>query len=155
MVLRMSCIYGPWQKGTEDQGWVAHFILRALRGEPLTIFGDGHQVRDILYVDDAVDAYLKAFASIDRLSGQVFNLGGGPQNAVSLRQLIAHIENSLDRKVRLSFDEWRRGDQRYFVTDMDATTAALRLAAPTPWRAGVERLVRWFSAIPVAAEATQ
>ena len=88
-VLRMSCIYGRRQLGTEDQGWVAHFLLRALAGEPITIYGDGRQVRDILFVDDAVAAYIAAWRRIGAVSGRAFNLGGGPANAVSLLQLLA------------------------------------------------------------------
>ena len=87
-VLRMSCIYGPHQFGTEDQGWVAHFLIRALRGEPITIYGDGKQVRDILHVNDAVAAYRAVLGAIDRVSGRAFNLGGGPANAVSLRAVL-------------------------------------------------------------------
>ena len=90
-VFRMSCIYGQRQMGTEDQGWVAHFLIRALNGEPITMYGDGHQVRDVLDVRDAVNAYLAAWRQIDDVAGRAFNLGGGPDNAVSLRQLLAHI----------------------------------------------------------------
>src|SRR3712207_9424037 len=85
-VLRMSCIYGQRQMGTEEQGWVAHFLIRALDGEPISIFGDGRQVRDILDVSDAVDAYVAAWRRIAPVSGRAFNLGGGPAHAVSLRQ---------------------------------------------------------------------
>src|ERR1700704_482663 len=87
-VLRMSCIYGPHQFGTEDQGWVAHFLIRAMRGEPITFYGDGKQVRDILHVSDAVAAYRAVLAAIDQVSGRAFNLGGGPANAVSLRVVL-------------------------------------------------------------------
>ncbi|MFL5166367.1 MAG: NAD-dependent epimerase/dehydratase family protein, partial [Microvirga sp.] len=86
-VMRMSCIYGPRQMGTEDQGWVAHFLIRALDGEPISIYGDGRQVRDVLNVADAVEAYVSAWRRIDAVQGRAFNLGGGPANAVSLRQL--------------------------------------------------------------------
>src|SRR5690606_24091152 len=86
-VLRMSCIYGPRQLGTEDQGWVAHFARRALAGEPITIYGDGRQVRVLLYVADAVEAYLSAWERIETVAGRAFNLGGGPDNAVSLLQV--------------------------------------------------------------------
>jgi CDP-paratose 2-epimerase len=87
-VMRMSCVYGPRQMGTEDQGWVAHFVIRALEGRPISIFGDGRQVRDVLHVNDAVAAYLAAWRRIDAVQGHAFNLGGGPANAVSLRQLL-------------------------------------------------------------------
>ena len=99
-VMRMSCIYGPRQMGTEDQGWVAHFLIRALEGEPITIYGDGRQVRDMLDVGDAVEAYLLGLDRIDAVAGRAFNLGGGPANAVSLRQLLAHIEDLTGRPGR-------------------------------------------------------
>lgn len=91
-VLRMSCIYGPRQFGTEDQGWVAHFLIRALKGEPITIYGDGKQVRDVLHVSDAVAAYRAVLADIGRVGGRAFNLGGGPRNAVSLNMVLEEIE---------------------------------------------------------------
>lgn len=144
MAMRMSCIYGPHQHGTEDQGWVAHFMIRALRGEPITIYGDGRQVRDILFVEDAVDAYVRAWRNIDRISGRAFNLGGGPANAVSLLQLIAHIEGLIGRHVEVAFESWRAGDQRYFVSDTRRITRELSLPAPTPWRSGLARLGEWL-----------
>lgn len=143
-VIRMSCIYGRRQMGTEDQGWVAHFLIRALKGEPITVYGDGCQVRDILDVSNAVEAYLSAWRNIDRVKGRAFNLGGGPDNAVSLRQIIAHIADLTGRKVQVELEDWRAGDQRYFVADSGAATAALRLSPPVPWREGVERLARWL-----------
>src|SRR6185437_10730839 len=87
-VFRMSCIYGPHQFGTEDQGWVAHFLIRALEGEPITLYGDGMQVRDVLFVDDLVDAFLLARKHMDRIYGQAFNIGGGPANTLSLLELV-------------------------------------------------------------------
>jgi CDP-paratose 2-epimerase len=143
-VLRMSCIYGPRQMGTEDQGWVAHFLIRALKSERISIYGDGCQVRDILDVSDAVQAYLGAWKRIDRVSGRAFNLGGGPDNAVSLRQLLAHIGRLIGREVELDFSGWRAGDQRYFVADARAASAALGLPAPRDWRRGVAALTHWL-----------
>nr|WP_315380239.1 SDR family NAD(P)-dependent oxidoreductase [uncultured Sphingomonas sp.] len=143
-VLRMSCIYGQRQMGTEDQGWVAHFLIRALEGAPITLYGDGHQVRDILDVSNAVDAYLAAWRQIDRVSGQAFNLGGGPANAVSLRTLLAHVETITGRPLDLHFDDWRAGDQRYFVADTSKARAALGLGTPTGWQDGVTALARWL-----------
>lgn len=144
MAMRMSCIYGPHQHGTEDQGWVAHFMIRALRGEPITIYGDGRQVRDILFVDDAVEAYLRAWRDIRRISGRAFNLGGGPANAVSLLQLVAHIEGLIGRRVEVVFEGWRAGDQRYYVSDIRRIARELDLPAPTPWRTGLARLGDWL-----------
>ena len=145
-VLRMSCIYGERQMGTEDQGWVAHFLIRALEGRAIDIYGDGHQVRDILEVSDAVDTYLALWRHIDLYSGRVFNLGGGPDNAVSLRTVLAEIETVVGHPIDLRFGEWRAGDQRYFVADRRAAEEALGLAKPADWRTGLRRLAAWLSA---------
>ncbi|GJD50595.1 CDP-paratose 2-epimerase [Methylobacterium crusticola] len=144
-VMRMSCIYGPRQMGTEDQGWVAHFVISALAGRPISIYGDGRQVRDILHVSDAVAAYLAAWERIDSVAGQAFNLGGGPGNAVSLRQLLAYVETLIGRPVDLRFSDWRAGDQRYYVSDTRRAAAALGLPAPTPWQRGVADLAAWLA----------
>jgi CDP-paratose 2-epimerase len=143
-VLRMSCIYGQRQMGTEDQGWVAHFLIRALEGSPITLYGDGHQVRDILDVSDAVDAYLAAWRRIDRIAGQAFNLGGGPANAVSLRTLLDHVSAITGRPLDLHFDDWRAGDQRFFVADTRKARETLELGTPTHWQDGVTALARWL-----------
>ena len=134
-VLRMSCIYGPHQFGTEDQGWVAHFLMRALRGEPITIYGDGKQVRDILHVKDAVAAYRAMLGAIERVSGRAFNLGGGPANAVSLRAVLDEIAVLTGRQVACNYQGWRTGDQLYFVADTRRLTEAVL------WRAR-DRLAR-------------
>ena len=144
-VIRMSCIYGQRQMGTEDQGWVAHFLIRALEGKPITLYGDGCQVRDICDVRDAVDAYLGAWAAIDRVKGRAFNLGGGPANAISLRQLLGHIGDLLGREVEVSYSDWRAGDQRYFVADTRALDGTLGLPARRDWKTGVADLARWLS----------
>jgi CDP-paratose 2-epimerase len=144
-VMRMSCIYGPRQMGTEDQGWVAHFVIRALEGEPISIFGDGRQVRDVLDVGDAVEAYLSALDRIGAVAGRAFNLGGGPGNAVSLRQLLAHVEDLTGRPVDMRFSDWRAGDQRWYVSDSRRARSELGLRPPTPWRAGVAALARWLA----------
>ena len=144
-VLRMSCIYGPRQMGNEDQGWVAHFLIQALKGEPITIFGDGRQVRDILYVEDAVDAYLAAWKRIGSVRGRAFNLGGGVANAVSLRDLVAFIEHELGHKVETRYEDWRPGDQRYYVSDRRRAETDLFLKTPTPWHEGVKKLLAWLS----------
>jgi CDP-paratose 2-epimerase len=144
-VLRMSCIYGPRQMGTEDQGWVAHFLIRALKGEPINVYGDGKQVRDILDVSDAVEAYLTAWRKIDAVQGRAFNLGGGPANAVSLRQVLAEIERIIGRRVATEFADWRTGDQRYYVSDTRRVTQALDIGAPRPWREGIAALADWLA----------
>jgi CDP-paratose 2-epimerase len=144
-VLRMSCIYGPRQMGTEDQGWVAHFLIRALQRKPITIFGDGCQVRDILHVSDAVNAYLAAWRRIERVKGQAFNLGGGPANAVSLRQLLRHIEGLVGHPLELAFSDWRAGDQRYYVADTRRAAASLEWPPPMHWHDGIADLAGWLT----------
>jgi CDP-paratose 2-epimerase len=143
VVFRMSCIYGQRQFGTEDQGWVAHFLLRALQGAPITLFGDGMQVRDILYVDDLVDAFVAAHSRIDALAGQVFNIGGGPRNVISLLDLLACIEALEGRRPVTQQQDWRTGDQRYYVSDTRRFEAATGWRARIGAREGIERLHRW------------
>jgi CDP-paratose 2-epimerase len=144
-VFRMSCIYGQRQMGTEDQGWVAHFLIRALEGKPITIYGDGRQVRDILDVGDAVNAYVAALENIDRVKGRAFNLGGGPNNAISLLELIDEIRAITGREVPVEFEDWRQGDQRWFVADTSAARATLALPAARGWRDGVTGLAQWLA----------
>jgi CDP-paratose 2-epimerase len=152
-VLRMSCIYGPRQMGTEDQGWIAHFLIRALGGEPISVYGDGRQVRDALDVGDAVEAYLAAWRRIEAVSGRAFNLGGGPANAVSLRQVIAFIGELTGRPVEARYAEWRAGDQRYYVSDTRRAARELGLRPARPWREGVSALADWLREEHAAAVA--
>jgi CDP-paratose 2-epimerase len=130
-VLRMSCLYGPHQYGSEDQGWVAHFLIRARKREPILIYGDGYQVRDVLYVDDVVEAYRQCLAQMDKVNGHAFNLGGGPGNVLSLNELLAQIERMDGKRPQVSLHDWRPGDQLWYVSD---TSAFSRV---TGWRAGV------------------
>jgi CDP-paratose 2-epimerase len=145
VVFRMSCIYGQRQMGTEDQGWVAHFLIRALEGKPITIYGDGRQVRDVLDVRDAVNAYVAAFENIGDVAGRAFNLGGGHDNAISLVQLIDEIRAIAGRAVELRFEDWRQGDQRWYVSDTHEVRASLELPHPRGWRVGVARLAEWLA----------
>lgn len=144
VVFRMSCIYGPHQFGTEDQGWVAHFLIRALTGQPITLYGDGMQVRDVLFVEDLVNAFLLAQANIRSLSGQAFNIGGGAGNIISLLDLIDMIGELYGRKPEVRFDEWRPGDQRYYVSDTRKFQDATGWAAKTDAARGVDRLAAWL-----------
>lgn len=145
-VLRMSCIYGPRQRGTEDQGWVAHFLISAMERRPISLYGDGCQVRDVLEVSDCVDAYIACWRNISTVSGQAFNLGGGPDNAVSLRQLIGEIETLLGCRIETRYSDWRAGDQRYYVSDTRRIRQALGLKPPAGWKQGLRRLAAWLSA---------
>jgi CDP-paratose 2-epimerase len=143
-VMRMSCIYGPRQFGTEDQGWIAHFVLSALRGEPLTIYGDGYQVRDALFVSDAVEAWLAVLRNIDTTRSHIFNLGGGEANSVSLLELINLIEQLTGCTVRHDFAEWRPGDQPWYVTDTSALSAAVGWKPQVGLHDGLARLQEWL-----------
>lgn len=143
-VLRMSCIYGPRQFGTEDQGWVAHFLIRALSGQPISVYGDGKQVRDILHVDDAVAAYRTVHANIANVRGKVFNLGGGPENCVSILQVLREIERLTGQKIDLSFGEWRAGDQFYFVADTRNLQERLGWQPRIRWKSGLNHLSDWL-----------
>jgi CDP-paratose 2-epimerase len=144
VVMRMSCIYGPRQFGTEDQGWIAHFLLSALRGTPLTIYGDGCQVRDALHVADAAAAWIAALDQIDRTSGQIFNLGGGPDNSVSLLELIKLIAVLTGHEMSYSFAGWRPGDQPWYVSDVSALSSAVGWHPTTPLADGLASLRSWL-----------
>ena len=155
-VMRMSCIYGPRQFGTEDQGWVAHFLIRVLSGEPIVVYGDGKQVRDILHVRDAVSAYRKALANVDAIAGSVFNLGGGPDNAVSLKLVLDEIAAVTGVAPRIDRGDWRKGDQVYFVADTRKIERSLGWTAATGWREGLRDLAGWLSPrVPVQAAASE
>jgi CDP-paratose 2-epimerase len=144
-VLRMSCVYGPRQFGTEDQGWIAHFLIRALDGDALTIYGDGKQVRDVLHIDDAVAAYRAVHAAIDDVSGQAFNLGGGATNAVSLQMVLREIERLIGSKPKITYGETRKGDQTYFVSDTRKLSRMLGWTPAIGWRDGLRDLYDWMS----------
>ncbi|HVS76584.1 MAG TPA: NAD-dependent epimerase/dehydratase family protein [Steroidobacteraceae bacterium] len=153
IVFRMSCIYGPHQCGTEDQGWVAHFLMRALERGVITVYGDGRQVRDVLYVEDLVDAMLLAMRAADRLAGQAFNIGGGPANSVSLLELLDVMAASMGMSVRVEHAGWRSGDQRYYVTNSGRFCAATGWSPAIPLAEGMGRLHDWLlSDRPMAAE---
>jgi CDP-paratose 2-epimerase len=144
LVFRMSCIYGPHQCGNEDQGWVAHFVANALAGKPLTIYGDGRQVRDVLFVSDLVDAFLLARDNVSGLAGRAFNIGGGPVNTTSLLELVALLEPLAGRRLKVTFDDWRIGDQRYYVSDPNAFMRATGWRPSVGVQEGVTRLAQWF-----------
>ena len=144
VVIRMSCIYGPRQFGTEDQGWIAHFLLSALRGTPLTIYGDGCQVRDALHVADAAAAWIAALDQIERTSGRIFNLGGGPDNAVSLLELIKLIAVLTGHEINYSFADWRPGDQPWYVSDVTALSSAVGWQPTIQLADGLASLRSWL-----------
>ncbi|MCC9166197.1 NAD-dependent epimerase/dehydratase family protein [Pontibacter harenae] len=143
-VFRMSCIYGPHQYGNEDQGWVAHFAIRAIEGKPVNIYGDGKQVRDILFVEDLVDAFLLAQEHMAEISGQAFNIGGGPENTVSLLELLKTIGKYRGEEIPLSFGDWRPGDQHYYVSDTRKFQEATGWYPKHNVQQGVAKLYQWL-----------
>lgn len=143
-VFRMSCIYGPHQFGNEDQGWVAHFLISTLTDQPITIDGNGHQVRDILYIDDLTDAFLLALQNIENIAGEAFNIGGGPRNSISLIELLGLIEDQIGAMTEIQFDSWRRGDQQYYVSDTSKFEKATGWKPRHTVREGVKNLHQWL-----------
>ena len=144
LVFRMSCIYGLHQFGNEDQGWVAHFLIRAIAESPITIYGDGKQVRDVLFVDDLVDAFLLAQENMRKLSGQAFNMGGGAANTVSLLELLRIIEGVHGKPPELEFADWRAADQLYYVSDTGKFSQATGWKPRVNVTGGIGRLYHWL-----------
>lgn len=141
---RQSCIYGPFQRGTEDQGWVAHFALRALEHQNVTIYGDGRQVRDLLHVGDLVQLYEIGLHHAEVAPGRAFNIGGGPENALSLIECLAELERLLGRAIPFEFADWRPGDQRVFISDNRRTAQELGWRPSVRAADGLAELVDWL-----------
>lgn len=145
VVFRMSCVYGPRQFGTEDQGWVAHFVISAMTGRPITIYGDGKQVRDLLFVTDLIAAMRAAVERIHRTAGQVYNIGGGPENTLSVwREFAPLLSEILGRPLDPpSFGPWRPGDQKVYISDIRKAMQDLDWQPRVNVREGLTRLVEW------------
>ncbi|MBC8506765.1 MAG: GDP-mannose 4,6-dehydratase [Anaerolineales bacterium] len=147
VVFRQSCIYGPRQFGIEDQGWVAWFVIAAVLGKPITIYGDGKQVRDVLYVDDLLNAYDTAIANIVSAAGKVYNIGGGPTNTLSIwREFAPLLENLLGQKIDVDRGDWRPGDQHVYVSDIRKAEQELGWQPKVSVEDGVQRLFEWVKA---------
>ena len=146
VAFRQSCVYGERQFGEEDQGWVAWFALAAVFHLPMTIFGDGNQVRDLLWVDDLVDAYLAALSHRDDVAGKVFNVGGGPPFRLSLRELLRLLEERLQRRIPFAEAPARLGDQKVFYCDITRARRELGWEPKVSPQQGVERLLAWIGA---------
>jgi CDP-paratose 2-epimerase len=144
-VFRMSCIYGPHQHGTEDQGWVAHFLIRAQQEQPITIYGDGRQVRDLLSVEDLIDAFLRAEDCLPEIAGQAFNVGGGQNNTISLCELIERITTLNGYTPEISYGNWRGGDQRWYVSDPGKFERATGWRPRTGVELGIRQLNEWIA----------
>ncbi|HYL36152.1 MAG TPA: GDP-mannose 4,6-dehydratase [Bryobacteraceae bacterium] len=143
IVFRQSCIYGYRQFGAEDQGWVAWFIIAAQLGRTITVYGDGKQVRDILFIEDLLDAYDAAFSAGSPVLGKAYNLGGGPANVLSLLELISYIEKRQGRTLPHAFGDWRPGDQRVFVSDIRRAQAELGWSPKVSCSRGLDLLYDW------------
>lgn len=151
-VFRMSCIYGTHQLGSEDQGWVAHFLRQALKAEPITIFGDGRQVRDLLFVDDLVRAMRLALENMRVASGRAFNMGGGVQNSTNLLDLIDEIRQLTRGNVEIEWGPERLADQRWFVADTTRAREVLGWSPKINIREGLRKLHHWYMERPSLVE---
>jgi len=140
-VFRCSCIYGTRQFGFEDQGWVAWFIIATLFNKPIAIYGNGKQVRDMLYVDDLVDAF-NCFIN-SNLKNAVFNIGGGPGNTVSLLELLEQLEKLTGKKPKVKFTDWRPSDQKVYITDLTKIQSHLNWRPKIPVSSGIKKLIDW------------
>jgi CDP-paratose 2-epimerase len=144
VVLRQSAIYGPRQFGVEDQGWLAWFMIAAVMERPITIFGDGKQVRDMLFVDDLLNAYDLAIANIDVAKGQVYNMGGGVGNVLAVwSEFGPMLEKLLGKKINVARGDWRPGDQRVFYADYRKAERELGWKPQVSLEEGIERLFQW------------
>lgn len=143
-VFRMSCIYGPYQMGTEDQGWVAHFLRSALKKQSITIYGDGKQVRDLLYVSDLVHAMRLAVSNMALVSGEAFNMGGGVENSASLLEIIEELCRLAGCEVASSRGPERLGDQRWYVSDTSKFKTRLQWSPEVNVSAGLRNLYDWY-----------
>ncbi|MGH7858513.1 MAG: GDP-mannose 4,6-dehydratase [Candidatus Binatia bacterium] len=147
VVFRQSCIYGPRQMGCEDQGWLAWFMIAALAGRPLTVYGDGKQARDVLYVEDLLDAYDAAITHVERAAGQVYNVGGGPDRILSVwAEFAPALERLLGRRLEARRADWRPGDQRVYVSDVRKAKRDLGWAPKVSVEEGLTRLLAWIEA---------
>src|ERR1700730_4613968 len=147
VVLRQSCIYGAHQYGTEDQGWVAHFVHSILKDRPLTIYGDGTQVRDLLDARDLSGLYEGAITNIERTKGEIYNVGGGPPNQRNLLEVIDQIGELVNKTPEFSFSDWREGDQAYYVSDISKAKAQLDWEPTIQFDQGLKDLVAWAAAL--------
>ena len=140
-VFRMSCTYGTRQFGFEDQGWLAHFIISNIMNRQIIIYGDGKQVRDVLYVEDLIGAF-DLFVKSD-LKTEVFNIGGGPQNTLSLLEFIKMVETKTGKKFKINFDKWRPSDQKVYISDISKAKKILKWFPEINVGCGVDKVLDW------------
>jgi CDP-paratose 2-epimerase len=146
VVFRQSCIFGPHQHGNTDQGWVAHFIIKTLNNEGITIYGDGKQVRDILDVSDLIRAYNLSVKNIEKVKGNIFNIGGGIDNTFSLLEFINFLEKETEKKIKYKFSDWRPGDQKIFISNNAKLKKELGWFPKISKEQGTKALIEWIKA---------
>lgn len=146
VVFRQSCIYGPRQFGVEDQGWVAWFIIATMLGNNVTVYGDGKQVRDILYIDDLVNLFEIAINKINISKGKIYNIGGGNKNILSVWTKFGPIlEKLFNKKFKINFDNWRPGDQKVYISDISLVAKELGWKPKISVEVGVKKLFNWVT----------
>ncbi len=144
VVFRQSCIYGTHQFGIEDQGWVSWFTIASVLGKPITVYGDGMQVRDVLFVEDLVRAYDMAVLNIGKAAGKIYNVGGGPEFTLSLLELLALLEKKLGKKIPFTSADWRPGDQPVYVSDISKINKELGWEPKIDVQEGTSRMIDWI-----------
>ena len=147
VVLRQSCIYGRRQFGTEDQGWLFHFLKMGIQEEQITIFGNGKQVRDVLYIDDLIDLYELVSKNIDKVSGEIFNVGGGRDNSLSLLQSLDLIKEIICKELKIKFDKMRPGDQKIYISNNNKLFQTLNWSPKIGYKEGLTKLYAWLHEI--------
>jgi CDP-paratose 2-epimerase len=147
VVFRQSCIYGVRQFGVEDQGWLAHFVIATAKKQPITIYGDGKQVRDMLWIDDLLNAYSIALAQPDKIAGRIFNIGGGPKYALSIwTELKPKLEELAEHEISTDFKPWRPGDQKVYISDIRKAAKDLGWEPVVSPEEGIKRIWNWVHA---------
>lgn len=152
IVFRQSCIYGAHQFGIVDQGWVVFLTMKALFGKPITIFGDGKQVRDVLFMDDLSAAFGSAIGNIQKTRGRIYNIGGGPQHSLSILEFVQFVEQRLGRKLAVQFDAARPGDQKVYISDIRKAETDFGWKPTVSFEKGFENIVTWIEANRPALE---
>jgi CDP-paratose 2-epimerase len=147
VVFRQSCIYGMRQFGVEDQGWLAHFVIATAKKQPITIYGDGKQVRDLLWIDDLLNAYMIALTKPDEIAGKIFNVGGGPNFALSIwMELKPKLEELAGSEIKTKYKPWRPGDQKVYISDIHRAAKELNWKPTVSPKEGIERIWNWVLA---------
>lgn len=144
VVFRMSCIYGPHQYGNEDQGWVAHILNKTVEDDYIHIYGDGCQVRDVLHVNDLLEAMISGWNNIELIRGNAFNIGGGPDRSISILELLDYIKVLHGKKPNIQFAPWRTGDQKFYVSDSSKYKRLTGWYPKIDIESGLEDIYKWI-----------